>query len=63
MEHGDGAPSPCTSTPVQGWKVKGRRYRGTPSPIVEGAPAPWVKGHSVLTEKNGTLVLIPASER
>lgn len=29
-----------------------------PSPVVDGDAPPWVKGHAVLTEKNGTLVIV-----
>ena len=35
---------------------------GPPSPVVDD-PAPWVKGHAVLTEKDGRLEVIQGTEQ
>ena len=40
---------------------QGQKLPGPPSPVVN-EPAPWVKGHSVLREKDGQLVLVEGEQ-
>lgn len=38
-------------------RSQGQKSKGPPSPVVH-EPAPWVKGHALLKEKDGELVIV-----
>ncbi len=63
----DGRDRVAPVSKLQAWKTgrkhrkefsRAKKARGPPSPVIEGEAAPWVKGHAVLTEKDGQLVVV-----